>query len=405
MKTLTAQQQSHCDRLYSIITSNGFAYDVSATGAGKTVVSLKLSKILDLPVTVVAPPTLSNNWKTEAANENVDLIFISNCNVKVVSEQSQRLLIVDESHAFKNNTKRTYSLLENKSTFPFVLFLSATPYDHPRQQAMFKKFTSEKSALVFSRVEFTHATTVSNYLLCVSQTTQDEQLYRHGKRNISRANQISDDGTLSFSPAVFNNGLKKIHDSLMNSLETLVCEYSSKDVKLIVCLRFSEHFSRLKSLFPNALVLNGSTDMRERKLIIKKFQTSSWKNKLILLSAAVGGIGIDLDDQTGGYPRVILTLPLFISEYVQLIGRVQRRSSYSDAQSFVLQPKQTNTYFIHQLGIKSTVLKQFGCQIEFAKRIQHLDICLVHFVGLYFGKALDLGAIKTIGAFLCLCKQ
>lgn len=401
MKHLSFEQSKHYERLVDIFAVSKIACDVSTTGAGKTVVSLKVAKKLGMPVVIVAPPTLRKTWLTEAAAEEVTALFVSNCALKFSQISSPHMLIVDESHAFKNASNRTAELFQNKGKFRYILFLSATPYDHPRQESIIRNLVGARGLkCISSRVEFTHNTSVNNYLYYVNQTTDELSQYSKGYSLIAQSSSRGDDanGTV-FTPAIFCSGLRKIHASLINSLVELVSRNLEKN-KLIVCVKFEDHFALLKEIYPAALTLNGSAPMSKRSEIIAKFQKPTWEHSILLLSAAVGGIGIDLDDQHGGFPRKVISLPLFISEYIQLVGRIQRRNTRSDARVYVIQPKRERTYFSSQFEVKSKVLATFGCHITFNRTWDHSDDCVSKHIENY----IQISCIATlVGEYCCTC--
>lgn len=383
MKNLSSEQEKHLRRELYALQNFGVCYDTSTTGAGKTIVSLKLVKELRVSAVVVGPPTLRENWAREAGEEGVQIRFVSFAMMLKLKDlrHGEEMIIVDESHALKNASQTTKNFLDSRqSQFKYVLFLSATPFDHPRQADIFKRLIGKSIDVgeVMSSIKFSHNSAVHSFLCFVEQSEEDSKLYAKGKFLIGNANRTLDAGEEknNFNPVAFNAGMKKIHDSLLAPLVSLIKE-SSKRCKIIVCIKFEDHFEAVKSHFQNenVLVLNGSTSMASRDQLISKFQRPDWEYRILLLSAAVGGIGIDLDDQNGKFPRRIFALPLFMSEYIQLVGRVQRRNTKSDAKVFVVQPRRKKTYFRSQMEVKGKVLESFGRKLEFKKKWSHADDC------------------------------
>lgn len=411
MKILSQEQTLHFQRLLSILKEYGFGYDISATGAGKTIVSLKLAKKLNVPAVVIGPPTLKSNWLNEAKEEDIEVLFLSNSSMNkigsLVNEKS--MIIIDESHAFKNKSQRTNSLLKYTTSssynFKYVLFLSATPFDHPRQSGVFNSLTKGISKdLVMSRIMFEHKTKVKSFLCFVNQSEEELKMYYQGNSQIFMASNSEEFKEDNFNPSIFNSGLKKIHSSLISALLQVIGDFSRRS-KLIICLKFKEHFEVVSEFLgkKNVLILNGDTSMNSRADIVSKFQKPSWEYRAILISASVGGVGIDLDDQEGIFPRIIIALPLFISEYIQLVGRVQRKNTRSDAEVLVLQPKRERSYFKRQLEVKGQVLKLFGRNLDFKKKWEHSKNCDARIFGMLIKKKFGKDLAGVILNMCCSC--
>lgn len=85
------------------------------------------------------------------------------------------------------------------------------------------------------------------------------------------------------------------------------------------------------------LVLNGDTSDKERVRGVAIFQKPSDEARLIIAHPSVGGVGVNLDDTDGGYPRVQFACPSFkfISLH-QLMGRVARASTMSNSESYIV---------------------------------------------------------------------
>lgn len=71
---LKPSQLDHFNNVESIVDQHGFYLDTSPTGAGKTIIGLKVAKSLNLPIVVVGPPTLLSKWTHEAAKYEVEVV-------------------------------------------------------------------------------------------------------------------------------------------------------------------------------------------------------------------------------------------------------------------------------------------------------------------------------------------
>lgn len=77
--------------------------------------------------------------------------------------------------------------------------------------------------------------------------------------------------------------------------------------------------------------LNGSlTDVQKQKAI-QEFQQGN--AMVMLMTEKSGGVGVDLDDQTGDFPRVmyLMTTPYSAKEYEQILYRVSRKNTKTPA--------------------------------------------------------------------------
>lgn len=85
------------------------------------------------------------------------------------------------------------------------------------------------------------------------------------------------------------------------------------------------------------LVLNGSTSANERRKAVELFQKPSNEARLLLVHPSVGGVGVNLDDVNGGYPRTQYVSPSFsFIGICQLMGRVARTSTKSSSESYLV---------------------------------------------------------------------
>lgn len=402
-KTLYPSQATHSERLFEILQENKVACDTSATGSGKTIVAVKMAVRLGLPMVVVGPPTLRPNWQTACTEEGVQFIFMSSSAIVASTSFSSFLLVADEFHLFKNASQRNVKLARLQSKATYTLLLSATLVDHPRQYINVSKFIGVREiADLCNTIEYTHPTKVSHFLYHVYQTSDESKLYSDGRRLIAQA--TSGEREEGFRPGLFQKGFQSIHASLLQGLIRYVekTKDSVPNEKLIISMKYKEHFRLFIEKFPEALVLNGDTSYADRKRVIAAFQEPNTKHKLLVLTDVVGGVGIDLDDQHGAYPRRVVCMPSFATDFLQLVGRVKRRTSKSDARVFVLQPHLTNTYFTRQIETKGPVLGQFNraFSVEMFKReVEHAPDCPAHFGGVLVEKYIDM----IIKEFACEC--
>jgi len=122
-------------------------------------------------------------------------------------------------------------------------------------------------------------------------------------------------------------------------IEELIGERLNRDlnIKIIVYLCRKASMYQMKTDFEayNPLVMNSDVIGKNRDDIITKFQRADNEYRLLITSAGVGGVGLDLDDQIGNFPREVYIVPTYkyIDDY-QAARRVMRRFTRSDAKVY-----------------------------------------------------------------------
>jgi hypothetical protein len=105
------------------------------------------------------------------------------------------------------------------------------------------------------------------------------------------------------------------------------------------------------------LFLNGSQSINERSRIVSAFQETNTNHRLFIANTQVGGVGIDLDDRDGKFPRRMFILPTFhILNMHQATGRIRRASSKSDAYVRMIYTKMGEVQVINAIARKTEVL-------------------------------------------------
>lgn len=387
MFVLTRDQQEHQAKLLRCLLDNRIAYDTSATGSGKTIVAAKIVKQLGLRLIVLGTPILKENWdRVLKAEEWKEYEFVSIYKKSFTMPAEDCFVVLDECHSMKNHCQRTERFIEeicNDRAVRYILMLSATPFDHPRHRALVNDVVYQRSSLRdFDRVrygmDFYHSTKIRYQLYKVQLTEEEETLYYRGFKSI-QGSLAEEEGKQQFMPQMFSAGLRKIHCSLFEGMMRYVAKLVSQGAKkIIVVMKYSQHFEQFQQLYPGALILNGSVPQNCRPGIIERFQKSDVN--MLAITDAIGGVGIDLDDQEGDKKRYIVALPLFAADFVQLAGRVRRRNTKSDSIITVIQPtKMKSTYFKNQMKTKLTVLTTFNNSLEFMscpkEEVEHKPEC------------------------------
>lgn len=366
---LTSDQLTHVGYLVDTLKDHNIAIDTSTTGSGKTVTSLEVAVRLsdDNPV-VVAPKSLHAQWLRVASTLFPTLrIQLESSDSIQIPSTNHLLMIVDECHYFKNLSKRHYQLVRCMSTCKYVLLMSATPLDHSRHLTVVNRLVRQVNPVSTRTVDkyvfhmqYTPPRQCITYLYHMPMIESDTTMYDKGYRKLMSASHIRGDeanGDPSVFSGAYTKGLMQMHASLLPSLIQLTREYLDRVGKLIVVVRFREHVRTLMNEFPQGLVLTGDVPMCERSTITDLFQRPNPTPSLLIISS-VGMTGINLDDTHGLYPRRILSLPIpTATEYMQLVGRVNRRFTKSTPTCIFVQPMRTTTLTRNILTSRVQILR------------------------------------------------
>jgi hypothetical protein len=131
--------------------------------------------------------------------------------------------------------------------------------------------------------------------------------------------------------------------------------------KVVLCVNYT---ATIKDLATNLreydpIILNGSLNMIERGEAIRKFQTQSTENRILICNVFVASTGIDLDDKNGDYPRTAIVSPNYstITLY-QLAHRFKRADTKSNAEIvFCFCKPAIELPILNSLAKKSEVMK------------------------------------------------
>lgn len=116
---------------------------------------------------------------------------------------------------------------------------------------------------------------------------------------------------------------------------------------------------RLEDLSP--LFLNGKVKKEERDKIVEKFQENNSDYSLLIVNPKVGGIGIELDDKTGSFPRRAYIIPsYYFIDILQAVGRICRANTKSKAEVRIVESDEfpENTKILTSIISKSSMLKK-----------------------------------------------
>jgi superfamily II DNA or RNA helicase len=132
--TLYPHQQRAVARIRHLLRCAGGALLADATGLGKTFVALAVGATVER-LLIVSPAALVDAWRHSAARARVGAAFISTERLSRGAPtplSDPELVIVDESHHFRNPHTKRYAALASICDRSRVLLLSATPLQNRR---------------------------------------------------------------------------------------------------------------------------------------------------------------------------------------------------------------------------------------------------------------------------------
>ena len=174
------------------------------------------------------------------------------------------------------------------------------------------------------------------------------------------ARDSSADGQLMLAMSALANVKKKWALSLVLYLAEMFQNH-----KFILSVTFKEVSRFLAArLGEKAVVVNGSTPVRDREALFARFQEDNNDTRFLVVHPECT-TGFSLDDQTGRRPRVSVIIPTFYAtSLVQFIGRTLRQSTIGRSTVVILfGPRdRPDTRLMKNLARKGRVLSQMHSQ-------------------------------------------
>jgi|AntRauTorckE6833_2_1112554.scaffolds.fasta_scaffold05248_1 superfamily II DNA or RNA helicase len=124
------------DAIKSLEKHNGVII-ADVVGLGKSVIASAVAHYLRLRTTIIAPPHLTDQWEDYSDDFHFTSKIYSSGRIeealKSQSDNHQRLIIVDEAHAYRNEETIDYGNLHKLCQGNKVMLLSATPFNNRPQ--------------------------------------------------------------------------------------------------------------------------------------------------------------------------------------------------------------------------------------------------------------------------------
>lgn len=117
---------------------------------------------------------------------------------------------------------------------------------------------------------------------------------------------------------------------------------------------------RLSLLQHNPLVLSGKTPQKQRTHMVSLFNQTNLDFPVIICHPRVGGVGIELDDKHGGFPRKTYLIPsYYFIDSIQAAGRTSRANTRSTPIVRIVECNQfsENTKILSSIIQKSVIVK------------------------------------------------
>jgi superfamily II DNA or RNA helicase len=367
------------ERLTKALPRFGACLDASDTGVGKTYVAAFTAKALGWKVAVVCPKSVVPSWELALKKIGVPYLFIEN--PERIRYQAQWgttckegfgwewklpercLIIFDEAHRFSGAESLQAKMLA--SAPKPVLMISATCADSPLKMHAIghqlgivhwdKWFAwCFKNGCVFNK-PFRGLKYIGDD--SVLKRIHNQIFAEKGVRiRIADLGDAFPDNSVEAVPipledvwevnAEYIKAIELLEEEAPNAAVAMLrarqlSEHrklramidmtddlleNGKSVAIFVCFR--ESLDQLEKQFPEASLIYGGQPTDERADAINDFQSN--QTRIIIAMIQAGGVGINLHDLDGNFPRVSLINPSFSAiELIQTLGRIHRNGGKS----------------------------------------------------------------------------
>jgi SNF2 family DNA or RNA helicase len=310
---LLPYQQKGVDWLSFLYKWNFSGLLADEMGLGKTVQVLAfLSQVgTNLPTLIVAPTSLLFNWRLEIARflpEAKQIELISYTQLRMNGPQKEyEVIVLDESTAIKNASTQT-ARAACKLKGRFRICLNGTPMenspDEVRSQFAFllPELDDLKKMRPFilrrrkEEVQIDLPEKIEQIAWVEMGEEQRElyETYRKGFKSegaermeileaILRLRQICAD------PQLVGGAMGAKLELLLSDVKEVV----QQKRKVLIYSQFTSMLQLIRSHFPEALYLDGSTPSEKRGELVKQFQEDP-ESSIFLLSLKAGGVGLNL---------------------------------------------------------------------------------------------------------------
>ena len=349
MIVLKDYQVAHTDRIVSLLQTNRVAIDTSGTGTGKTFMSLYAAKTNNWTVYVVSPKSMCFVW--EALIEKFHIPCSGVLSYEMLFRHprqilpSNSLIIFDECHYLKNDTKRFRSALTflKRNKTQRLLMLSATPFDKDGCSEQFLQLYKSmggvgyfKRAVSSTVLENSRKLEVTNGFYTFDN--ESATTYQKGASALGMVASGYGQPQEHLPPNMVGRlttiGTRYSHEGSLSTVIRLAHDIlrRNNNSKVVLIGKYTAHLKEFESAMSGfgTLFMNGQTTNRQH--ILEMFQAPNLLYRVMITSAQVGGVGVSLDDQHGGFPRTMIIMPTFDGiDVIQCMGRIYRANTKSHA--------------------------------------------------------------------------
>ena len=150
--------------------------------------------------------------------------------------------------------------------------------------------------------------------------------------------------------------LPKIASKAKNILDSV------KNSKIIIYLSYKYTINWAYNYFVNngynALILTSDLNPNDRNWVLSQFQKPNNDFRILIAIQIMGGVGIELDDKDGNYPRYMLINPTYnFLNMSQCIGRVNRVDTKTNTQVRFIYSYENEKKILERIRSKGEVAK------------------------------------------------
>ena len=353
--------------------------DASATGTGKTYTAMALCAELHLKPVIICPKSVLPTWAQIAADFGVTPLLVSNYEQVIAGNTTlydgtrwhlgdSRIVIFDEAHVCKNNTRHATLLLGlKKHQRTRVLLLSATIadkidafrnfgclmdfYSRPATFHRWMKLITKGSLTKNpkgSPIRALHGAIFPKYghrmRLRDMETVMESRVKAHcfkmdNAAEITRQYELIE---ASYASLKERTGDAKSHFARLvharQAIEilkvptfiNLIQANRARGKSVVLFVNFHETLELVARALNVTCVIHGKQTLAERNGAVADFQAN--RARIILCNIHAGGVGISLHDLHGAHPRVSIISPTWSAQdFVQCLGRIDRAGAKTGA--------------------------------------------------------------------------
>jgi superfamily II DNA or RNA helicase len=127
---LAEHQRDAADRALALLRTRGGVLLADDVGLGKSFVAAEVMRRMQCVVELIVPAALVEQWRETLVMFEVDALVLTHdaiASERFVPHRGERLVVVDEAHAFRNPRTQRYAALARRTAGARLLLVTATP--------------------------------------------------------------------------------------------------------------------------------------------------------------------------------------------------------------------------------------------------------------------------------------